>query len=194
VLPQPSHAGSLNLAAVNCAKYENEVLTSTLPGYTPDPIDTVMWLFGFSIARSGDRAMYGDSMPSFGFALDAECKNNPASTLLEAVTTVKSKRSNPMDLTKLDCASFETRHLALRKSDPEGSTTLTMWLYGYAVGLTDGHVLDADGLTKFDAGLDDHCTQYPQDTLFDALSPVRPTKPKRATVKPAAAKPVAPQP
>jgi hypothetical protein len=188
-----AQAGALNLAAVSCAKYENEVLASTVPGYTADPIDTVMWLFGFSVARSGARAMYGDSLSAFGFALDAECKNNPASTLLEAVTTVKSKRQNPMDLTRLDCSTYETRHVTLRKSDPDGANTLTMWLFGYSVGLTEGHVLDAGSLAKFDARLDDYCTRQPGDTLFDAVNPAHPSAPtKHPSPKPATPAPRAP--
>ena len=188
MLPQRSHAGTLNLAAVSCAKYENDVLASTLSGESADPIDIVMWLFGFSVARSGAREMYGDSLPAFGFALDAECKDNPTSTLLQAVLAVKSKRQNPMDLTRLNCATYETRHVALRKSDPEGANTLTMWLFGYSVGLTDDHVLDTGSLAKFDARLDDRCTQQPDDTLFDALGPAAPAKPPargRKTKQPA---------
>ncbi len=195
LLPRLACAGPLNLATLSCATYENEVLTSTVPGYTADPIDTVMWLFGFSVARSGERAMYGDSLTAFGFALDAECKNNPDTTLLAAVTSVKSKRQNPMDLTSLPCSVYETRHVALRKSEPEGANTLTMWLFGYSVGLTKGHELDAAGLAKFDAQVDEHCTQKPDDTLFDALNPVSRAAPKRVKPKPApAAAPTAPAP
>jgi hypothetical protein len=192
-LPQRSHASALNLAAVSCAKYENEVLTSSVPGYKADPIDTVMWLFGFSVARSGERSLYGDSLTAFGFALDAECKNNPTSTLLDAVTSVKSKRQNPMDLSTLECVTYETRHVALRKSEPEGANTLTMWLFGYSVGLTGEHVLDPDALAKFDARLDDYCTNEPGDSLYDALSPSPHPPPKRVPAKPPAPKLAAPQ-
>ena len=181
LLAQSGHAASLDLAMVSCAKYENEVLASTLPGYTVDPIDTVMWLFGFSIAKAGERAMYGDSLSAFGFALDTECKKNPAKSLLDAVTVVKSKRDNPMDLTRLDCATFETRHVGLRKSDPESANTLTMWLFGYSVAMSDSHILDPEGLAKFDAALDERCIKNPQDSVFDALSaqasPRRPSRP-----------------
>ncbi|HWJ35995.1 MAG TPA: hypothetical protein VNR70_12045 [Steroidobacteraceae bacterium] len=189
LFPQRSRAVELNLAAVSCAKYQNEVLASTLPGYTTDPIDTVMWLFGFSVAKTGDHVMYGDSLTAFGFALDAECKNNPTTSLLEAVTTVKSKRDNPMDLTHLDCASYETRHATLRKSDPESANTLTMWLFGYAVGVSGGHILDAGSLSKFDLGLDERCTKHPQDSLFDALSAPNPAVPSRQPAAPGAAAP-----
>jgi HdeA/HdeB family protein len=170
MLPRFSYAVQVNLATMTCAKYENEILQSTLPGYTTDPIDTVMWLFGFSIAKSGDRVEYGDSLRAYGFALDNECKNNPASSLLDAVVRVKSKRDNPMDLTRLDCATFETRHQNLRKSDPESAMTLTMWLFGYAVGLSSSHVMDTTLVDKFENSLADYCSQHPKDSVFDALS------------------------
>jgi len=192
--PQQSHGTELNLAAVNCSQYENEILASTMPGRTTDPIDTVMWLFGYSVAKSGERVMYGDSLTSFGFALDAKCKNSPATTLLEAVSSVKSKRQNPMDLTRLDCATFETRHLALRKSDPESATTLTMWLFGYAVGVSGSGRFHADAVGKFDSSLNEWCTDHPSDSLFDALSAPNKAvpKPRPAASKPAAPKPAAP--
>lgn len=177
LLTRPAHAADLNLAAVSCAKYENEVLAGTLPGSAADPIDTVMWLFGFSVAKSGDRYMYGDSLTPFGFALDNECKSSPTSSLLDAVEAVRSKRDNPMDLTRLNCATFEPRHLALRTSDPESANTLTMWLFGYATGLAGHHVLSADSLVRFDAGLEEHCTKHPQDSLYDALGAANPAIP-----------------
>jgi HdeA/HdeB family len=187
--PQKSHGTELNLAAVNCSQYENQMLASTMPGYKTDPIDTVMWLFGFSVAKSGERVMYGDSLTAFGFALDAKCKNNPTTTLLEAVSSVKSKRENPMDLTRLDCATFETRHVALRKSDPESATTLTMWLFGYAVGISGSRQFDADAVGKFDSSLNEWCESHPADSLFDALS-----APNRAVPKPRSATPKAAAP
>jgi hypothetical protein len=197
LLPQSTRAATLNLATVNCEKYESEVLASTVPGLAADPIDTVMWLFGFAIAKSGERAMYGDSLTAFGFALDAECKNNPGSSLLDAVTSVKSKRDNPMDLTRLDCATFETRHTNLRKTDSESANTLMMWLFGYAVGLSGGHLLDADSLGKFDAGLAERCANQPGDSLFDALNapnPAVPTLKSPTHAKPAHTKRAAPLP
>ncbi|MDP9011071.1 MAG: HdeA/HdeB family chaperone [Pseudomonadota bacterium] len=174
---QRGHAEELDLTAVSCSKYENEVLPSLVPGYKADPIDTVMWLFGFSVAKSGERAMYGDSLSAFGFALDAQCKGHPTTSLLEAVVAIKSKRDNPMDLTRLDCTTFETRHMALRKSDPESADTLTMWLFGFSVGISGGHVLDAGSLTKFDSGLHERCAKHPSDSLFDALRAPNPAVP-----------------
>jgi hypothetical protein len=187
--PQKSHGTELNLAAVNCSQYENQMLASTMPGYKTDPIDTVMWLFGFSVAKSGERVMYGDSLTAFGFALDAQCKNNPTATLLEAVSSVRSKRENPMDLTRLDCATFETRHVALRKSDPESATTLTMWLFGYAVGISGSRQLDADAVGRFESSLNEWCTSHPNDSLFDALSAPNQAVPKPRPAAPGVAAP-----
>ena len=133
--------------------------------------------------------MYGDSLTAFGFALDAKCKNNPTATLLEAVSSVKSKRENPMDLTRLDCATFETRHVALRKSDPESATTLAMWLFGYAVGISGNRQFNADAVDRFDSSLNEWCTNHPDDSLFDALSAPNQAVPKP---RPAATKPAAP--
>jgi hypothetical protein len=193
--PRASHGAEVNLAAVNCSQYENEMLASTMPGYKTDPIDTVMWLFGFSVAASGDRVMYGDSLTAFGFALDAKCKSSPAATLLEAVSSVRSKRENPMDLTRLDCATFESRHLALRKSDPESATTLTMWLFGYAVGVSGSRQFDAGAVDGFDSSLNEWCSNHPNDSLFDALSAPNQAirKPRPAAHRPAGSGVAAPK-
>ena len=133
--------------------------------------------------------MYGDSLTAFGFALDAKCKNSPTTMLLEAVSSVRSKRENPMDLTRLDCATFETRHVALRKSDPESATTLAMWLFGYAVGISGNRQFNADAVDRFDSSLNEWCTNHPDDSLFDALSAPNQAVPKP---RPAATKPAAP--
>ena len=86
-VPLIGRAGELNLATVSCDKYENEILGSTAPqaadaAKSPDSINTVMWLFGYSVAKAGEHVMYGDALTSFGFALDAECKSNPTASLL----------------------------------------------------------------------------------------------------------------
>ena len=179
LLPTPGRAVEVNITTLSCEKYESTVLTSTLPGYDADPIDTVMWLFGFSVAKSKDRFMYGDSLTAFGFALDAQCKSNPNESLLEAVTTVKSNRQNPMDLTHLSCSTFAPRHAALRKTDPQSADTLAMWLFGYSSGLAGRRVLDPSALGKFDAALLSRCDTHPEDSLFDALSSLNSTATKR---------------
>jgi hypothetical protein len=186
----PSRAAQLNLATLSCDKYENEIVGSPDAGQSsseaapkgptlaaaapprPDAINTVMWLFGFSVAKAGDHVMYGDALASFGFALDAECKNSPSSSLLQAATVVRPKRDKPMDLAALNCGTFESRHADSVKSDPESAKTIMMWLFGYSVGLSGGHVFDTDGVERFTAALHDQCTRNPNDSLFDVLSAV----------------------
>ena len=52
LIPCAGRAGELNLATVTCQKYENEVLPAAATNPDADSIDTVMWLFGYSVARS----------------------------------------------------------------------------------------------------------------------------------------------
>ncbi|MGD0504492.1 MAG: HdeA/HdeB family chaperone [Steroidobacteraceae bacterium] len=190
LLSSPSPAAQINLATLSCDKYENEIVgtadapdsaseaaprgpvqASTAPS-RPDAINTVMWLFGFSVAKAADHVMYGDALASFGFALDAECKNNPRMNLLQAVATVRPKRDKPMDLASLNCGTFETRHAESARTDPESAKTIMMWLFGFSVGLSGNHVLDTDGVERFAAALQTQCTRNPNDSLFDVLSGV----------------------
>jgi hypothetical protein len=179
LLPGISAAGGWNLTTLSCAKYEKEVLSSTNSSQNADPINTVMWLLGFSVAKSGDHVMYGDALTSFGFALDSECKNNPDTSLLDAVKHVKLKHDNPMDLVTLKCAAFESRHTELTHSDPESANTLMMWLFGYSVGRSGADVFDASSLPYFESSLQTHCTAHPGDSLFDALAAVKAVKPAK---------------
>ena len=175
-------AAELNLAALSCDKYENEIVGSPdaprdphgaePAAPRPDPIDTVMWLSGFSVAKAGDRVMYGDALASVGFALDAQCRSRPRSTLLQALAEVKLKRDEPMDLTRLNCGTFESRHAQSAKSDPESANTIMMWLFGFSVGLSGGHVFDADGVGRFAAALQAECSRHPNGSLFDVLAAV----------------------
>jgi hypothetical protein len=185
-----SLAAQLNLATLTCNKYENEIVGSpdaspsssgapakgpvlTAPGpVRPDAINTVMWLFGFSVAKAGDHVMYGDALTSFGFALDAECKNEPSATLLQAVAIVRPNRDKPMDLSALNCETFESRHAESAKSDPDSAKTIMMWLFGFSVGLSGNHVFNTEGVEPFAAALKTRCTQNPNDSLFDVLSAV----------------------
>jgi hypothetical protein len=107
---------------------------------------------------------------SFGFALDAVCKNNPSVSLLEAVTSVLPKRDNPMDLTTLTCQTFESRHVDLNRTDPESAATIMMWVFGYSVGRSGSHLFDPGGLTHFTSALQGRCTQHPDESLFDAIT------------------------
>jgi hypothetical protein len=176
--PSAARAAELNLATLSCDKYENEIIGSTdaapsaAQSAAPrlDAIDTVMWLFGFSVAKAGEHVMYGDALTSFGFALDAECKNNPSTSLLEAVTAVRPNRDKPMDLATLNCAAWETRHAQSAQTDPESANTIMMWLYGFSVGRSGGHLFDTGGTASFAAALQKRCEQHPDESLFDALA------------------------
>jgi hypothetical protein len=189
--PSIARAAEINLATLSCDKYENQIIGST--GAAPpaaqsaaprlDAIDTVMWLFGFSVAKAGEHVMYGEALTSFGFALDAECKNNPGTSLLEAVTAIKPNRDKPMDLTTLNCAAWEARHAQSAQTDPESATTIMMWLYGFSVGRSGGHLFDTGGVGNFAAALQKRCEQHPGDSLFDALSAAATTRGPSPTVR-----------
>jgi hypothetical protein len=190
LLAPASFAAQLNLATLSCDKYENEIVgtpdteqsssdapakgpVQAAPGAPrPDAIDTVMWLFGFSVAKAGDHVMYGDALASFGFALDAECRNAPSASLLQAVSSVRPKKDKPMDLAALNCGTFETRHAESVQSDPQSAKTIMMWLFGFSVGLSGNHVFDTDGVGRFAAALQTRCTHNPNDSLFDVLTAV----------------------
>lgn len=171
-LPGMSRA-AVNIATLSCAKYPSEVMAPATPSSGADPINTMMWLFGYSVARSGAHVMYGEALAGFGFALDAECKNNPGEKLLDALAKVKPDNKNPMDLTMLPCSTFASRHVELKGSDPESAGTIMMWLFGFAVAKSGGHFYDPSGLANFEAALMADCAKYPDRNLFDALSMVK---------------------
>src|ERR1700722_6079771 len=167
------HAAQVNLATLTCVKYQNEIMAPAVPTPGADAINTMMWLFGYSVGKSGAHVMYGDALAGFGFALDAECKNNPAMSLLDALTKIKPDNKNPMDLTGLECQTFASRHLELLQSDRESADTIMMWLFGFAVAKTGSHLFDSSGLKSFEASLMADCTKYPGRNLFDALTTVK---------------------
>jgi hypothetical protein len=164
-----SHAAPINLATLTCVRYQTEVMAPPVPAPGADPINTMMWLFGYSVGKSGAHVMYGDALASFGFALDAECKNNPTEALLDALAKIKPDNKNPMDLTELECQTFASRHLELLQSDRESADTIMMWLYGFAVAKSGSRSFDATGLKSFEAALMADCQKYPGRSLFDEL-------------------------
>ena len=183
-------ATELNLATLTCAKYENEVLpAAAATNTTADSINTVMWLFGYGVAKSGTHDMYPDALTPFGFALDGECKSNPVESLLDALTIVKPEAKNPMNLTTLECAKFASRHVELARTDPESATTIMMWLFGFSTARSGSHLFDTDSLASFQSALLADCTKHPNISLFDALSAV--SKPK-AVKSPAVKSPAHP--
>ena len=171
-------AAQINLATLTCVKYQNEVIAPPVPTPGADAINTMMWLFGYSVGKSGAHVMYGDALASFGFALDAECKNNPTMSLLDALAKIKPDNKNPMDLNGLECQTFTARHVELQQSDRESADTIMMWLFGFAVAKTGSHVFDASALHSFEASLMADCTKNPGRTLFDELVAVKFSAPK----------------
>jgi hypothetical protein len=170
--PCVSRAGVLNLATLSCGKYENEVLPAAAESTTADSINTVMWLFGYAVAKSGVHVMYPDALAPFGFALDGECKTNPVETLLDALAVVKPETKNPMNLATVECATFATRHVAMAQSDPDSANSIMMWLFGFSTARTGSHLFDADSLGTFQAALLDHCAKHADASLFDALGAI----------------------
>src|ERR1700721_2504195 len=176
LIPCVSRSAELNLATLSCGKYENEVLPAAATNPTADSINTVMWLFGYSVAKSGGHVLYPDALAPFGFALDNECKSNPVEALLEALTIVKPEAKNPMDLSTLECASFAARHTEFMRTDSESATTIMMWLFGFSVARSGSHIFDADALGSFQTALMADCAKQPGITLLDALTTVKTTK------------------
>src|ERR1700742_5193055 len=173
-----SRAAPINLATMTCVRYQNELIAPAAPTVGGDAINTMMWLFGFSVGKSGAHVMYGDALAGFGFALDAECKNNPAESLLDALAAVKPDTKNPMDLNGLECQTFASRHLDLVKSDRESADTIMMWLYGFAVAKSGSHLFDPSGLGNFEGTLMADCKKTPGRSLFDELGAVKIPKPR----------------
>ena len=173
-----SRAAQVNLATLTCVRYQNEVIAPPEAAPGADPINTVMWLFGYSVGKSGAHVMYGDALAGFGFALDAQCKNNPTMSLLDALAAIKPDNKNPMDLTGLECETFASRHLDLLQSDRESAETIMMWLFGFAVAKSGSHLFDPSGLKNFEAALMADCKKYPGRTLFDELVAVKFASPK----------------
>jgi hypothetical protein len=178
LIPFASRAAEINLATLSCDKYENEMVgtavgsAAAVPSQRPDPIDTVMWLFGYSIGKAGEHVMYGDALTSFGFALDAECRNNPSASLLQALATVRPKRDKPMDLMTLNCKEFESRHTESVQSDASSANTIMMWLFGYSVAQSGSHIFDASKSAAFAATLQNRCTEHPEESLYEVLTAV----------------------
>ena len=166
-------AAEVNLATLTCVRYQNELMASSAASRGADSINTVMWLFGYSVGRSGAHVMYGDALAGFGFALDAECKNNPAESLLDALATIKPDAKNPMDLSALECQTFASRHLELVQSDRESADTIMMWLFGFAVAKSGSHLFNPGGLASFEGALMADCKKNPGRSLADALSAVK---------------------
>jgi len=166
------HAGQLNFASLSCAKYESQIMNAAPATSGEDAVNVVMWLFGWSVGKSGAHVMYGDALQQFGNALDDACKRDPTSSVFDALSSVKPNSSNPMDLRTLSCVTFEARHVEMSRTDPESATTIMMWLYGYSIGRRGGNVLDSTEVGPFGTALAARCDQHTDESLLDALAAV----------------------
>ncbi len=178
-LPCIGRAGELNLATLSCAEYESQVLPAAASNASADTLDTVMWLFGYSVAASGAHVLYSDALAPFGFALDNECKSNPGENMLDALRIVKPETRNPMNLANVECSSFAARHEEFARTDAESAKTIMMWLFGFAVAASGGHLFDADSLHAFEAALLGDCAKHPNATVLKTLRTVKIPKPAR---------------
>jgi hypothetical protein len=169
--------GGLNLATLTCDKYESEVLPAAASSTSADTLDTVMWLLGYSVAMSGAHVMYSGALAPFGYALDSECKNDPAESMLAALKAVKTESKNPMDLANVQCSSFATRHVEFARTDVESAKTVMMWLFGFSVARSGGHVFDPDSMSSFQTALLADCADHPHRALLDALTAIPTSKP-----------------
>ena len=176
-----SRAAELNLATLTCGKYENEVLPAAAANPVADSLNTVMWLFGYSVAKSGGHVMYSEALAPFGFALDNECKSNPGEIMLDALTIVKPETKDPLDLANVECASFASRHAEFARSDTESANTIMMWLFGFSVARSGSHVFDADSLQSFETALLADCAKHPQKSLLDTLTALKISKTAKAS-------------
>jgi hypothetical protein len=173
VAPCLSRAAVLDLAKLTCAQYENEVLPAAASNPDADSINTVMWLLGFSVAKSGGHDMYPEALSPFGFGLDNECKSNPGENMLSALAAVKPESKTPMDLSALECSVFASRHAQFARSDPESADTIMMWLFGFAVARSGSHLFDASARKSFEATLLADCAERPGTSLFDTLKTLK---------------------
>jgi hypothetical protein len=188
--PVFARAGELNLGTMTCASFQSDILNSTEANQHEDALDVVMWIFGYAVAKSGAQVMYGDALQQFGNALDTQCKENPASAVLDVLGPIKFVDTNPMDLTQLGCTTYEQRHVEMTKTDAQGANTLMMWLYGFSAGKAGGRVLDSRALPSFADKLAAQCSAHPESSLYAAVSNVQLGRPK--PVKPRTTKPPPP--
>ena len=168
-----SRGAEINLATMTCVRYQNEMTAPPVANPNTDSINTVMWLLGYAVGKSGVKVMYNDALTAFGFALDAECKNNPNESLLEAISAVKPDTKKPMDLTMLDCATFSTRHLDLKRTDPDSALTIMNWLFGFSVAKSGSHLFDGAAIGGFETAFMADCKKFPERNVYDALSSVK---------------------
>jgi len=168
-----AQAAVINLGALRCDAYQKDILNASATAPAEDALNLVMWLYGFAVAKSGAHAIYTDGLQAFGNALDLECKTHPATSVLDAVLTVRPSSPNALDLSGVACGGYERRHADLEKTDPESAKTLMMWLFGFAVGKAGGHSVDSAAVGDFAQRLAAECTLHPDGKLYESLTAVK---------------------
>src|ERR1700723_676633 len=180
LIPCVSRSAELNLATLTCGRYENEVLPAAATNPIADSLNTVMWLFGYSVAKSGGHVMYSEALAPFGFALDNECKSNPGEGMLEAVAIVKPETKEPLDLAHVECGSFASRDGGFGGTDRARGDTVMRGLLGFSVAKSGSHIFDADSLQSFAATLLAECGKHPQKSLLDTVTTLKVPKAVKA--------------
>ena len=84
-----------------------------------------------------------------------------------------------MNLATLECTAFASRHVELARTDPESATTIMMWLFGFSVARSGSQIFEAESLSFFQTALLADCAKNPKQTLFDALTAVKTSKPAK---------------
>ncbi len=176
-----------NIATLSCAGYHEALLNERADVPHPDSIDFVMWLLGYSIAAAGEHVMYVGALTPFGFALDAECRDRPLSSLREAIVRVQLRRTQSMDLAHLNCHDFESRNADVEKTDPQSAATIMSGLQGYAAARAGTTVLDTGARTGFAAALAAECAARWHESLDEAIAAVAASQDSARRLKPPAA-------
>jgi hypothetical protein len=89
VRPEPKNP--MDLTALECAAFASRHVE--LARTDPESATTIMmWLFGFSVARSGSHIFDADLLSSFQAALLADCAKHPKLSLFDALTAIKTSK------------------------------------------------------------------------------------------------------
>ena len=89
---KPEAKSPMDLTSLECATFASRHIE--LARTDPESATTIMmWLFGFSVARSGSHIFDADSLNAFQTALLADCAKHPKLSLFDALTTLKISRA-----------------------------------------------------------------------------------------------------
>ena len=84
----PANEQPMDLRELNCATFEAR--QSDLAHGDADSARTIMmWLFGFSVGKSGGRTLDTGAVADFDLALGKQCRDHPQGSLFDALTAVR---------------------------------------------------------------------------------------------------------